>query len=180
MKKRIIALLIIVLLVINFSIIINVKIPGIKTSSESKAEKINEENEDETITDKTTTDVTNKAVVDSTSYIDINLYTLPSVDNMSLVGTNRGNWHDRQDLGMYMPQGSSFEARIKNYDEFKQEIALDVLNDDSQTEKEYKLKADGAWVKIEATVDSVPFVKTTFGINIAPTIEIRNTLNTKN
>lgn len=180
MKKRIIALLIIVLLVINFSIIINVKIPGIKTSSESKAEKINEENEDETITDKTTTDVTNKAVVDSTSYIDINLYTLPSVDNMSLVGTNRGNWHDRQDLGMYMPQGSSFEARIKNYDEFKQEIALDVLNDDSQTEKEYKLKADGAWVKIEATVDSVPFVKTTFGINIAPTIEIRKTVNTKN
>lgn len=175
MKKRIIALLIIVLLVINFSIIINVKILGIKTGSESKAEEINEELEDENATD-----VTNKTEVDSTSYIDINLYTLPSVDNMSLVGTNRGNWHDRQDLGMYMPQGSSFEVRIKNYDEFKQEIELDLLNDDSQTEKEYKLKADGAWVKVEATVDAVPFVKTIFGINIAPTIEIRNTLNTKN
>lgn len=175
MKKRIIALLIIVLLVINFSIIINVKILGIKTGSESKAEEINEELEDENATD-----VTNKTEVDSTSYIDINLYTLPSVDNMILVGTNRGNWHDRQDLGMYMPQGSSFEVRIKNYDEFKQEIELDLLNDDSQTEKEYKLKADGAWVKVEATVDAVPFVKTIFGINIAPTIEIRNTLNTKN
>lgn len=180
MKKRIIALLIIVLLVINFSIVINAKIPGIKTSSESKAEEINEKLENETENKTENEAITSETEVDTTAYTDIKLYTLPSVDNMSLVGTNRGNWHDRQELGMYMPQGSSFEARIKNYTEFKNEIAIDVLNDDSQTEKEYKLKADGNWVKIEATADSVPFAKTTFGTDIEPIIEIKNSTNTKN
>ena len=36
------------------------------------------------------------------------LYTLPTVANMSLTGTNRGNWHDRQNLGIYMKAGASF------------------------------------------------------------------------
>ena len=109
----------------------------------------------------------------------VKLYTLPSVDNMSLVGTNRGNWHDRQDLGIYMQENSAFEARIQNYNEFKQEMALDVLNDDSQTEKEYRLKPDGTWVKIEASVASVPFMKTAYNSNVEPIIEIRNQVNTK-
>ena len=91
MKKRIIALLIIVLLVINFSIVINAKIPGIKTSSESKAEEINEKLENETENKTENEAITSETEVDKTAYTDIKLYTLPSVDNMSLVGTNRGN-----------------------------------------------------------------------------------------
>ena len=44
------------------------------------------------------------------------IYTLPSVANMALTGTNRGNWHDRQNLGIYMKAGASFklDKQIQN------------------------------------------------------------------
>ena len=42
------------------------------------------------------------------------LYVLPSVSDINISGTYRGNGHDRQNLGIYMNQGASFEIRQTN------------------------------------------------------------------
>lgn len=105
---------------------------------------------------------------------EITLYTLDSVSNMSLVGTNRGNYHDRQDLGIYMDEGASFKIRIKNYDEFKRDLTLDVLNDDSSTEKTYTIKKDGTWQEIDASTQSVPFIRTVYESGVKPVVEIKD------
>lgn len=104
----------------------------------------------------------------------ITLYTYPSVDNMDLVGTNRGNYHDRQDLGIYMKAGSSFEIRINPSNGLASDLTLDLLNDDSMTEKTYTIKKDGEWLKVEAEYDSVPFIRTLYKQSVNPIIEIRN------
>lgn len=101
------------------------------------------------------------------------LYTNQSVANMSLSGTNRGNWHDRQNLGIYMKAGASFEIRQTNL-KLNQNLTLDCLNNDSQTEKTFTIPKNGDWVTISVDYDSVPFIKTLCGIEEKPTIEIKN------
>ena len=64
------------------------------------------------------------------------LYTLPSVSDINITGTYRGNGHDRQNLGIYMKQGASFEIRQTNK-KLNQDLTLQCLNNDSQTEKNY-------------------------------------------
>lgn len=106
------------------------------------------------------------------------MYTKPSVSNMDLAGTTRGNWHDREDLGIYMKAGASFDIRIKNTNEFKKNVVLDVYNDDSQTEKRIELKPDGNFTKVTADVDSVPFVRTVYGTKVGAILEIKDKTNT--
>lgn len=106
------------------------------------------------------------------------LYTLPSVSNIGIAGTNRGNWHDRQHLGIYMKSGSSFEIRQTNLNT-NQDLTLDCLNNDSYTEKTYTIPKDGEWVTITVENDSVPFIRTVYGLNEEPKIEIRNLQGTE-
>lgn len=106
------------------------------------------------------------------------LYVNKSVANMSLSRTNRGNWHDRQNLGIYMKSGASFEIRQTNL-KLNQNLTLDCLNNDSQTEKSFSIPKNGDWVTINVEYDSVPFIRTLYGIEEEQTIEIRNLQDTE-
>lgn len=101
------------------------------------------------------------------------LYTLESVANMSLSGTNRGNWHDRQHLGIYLNAGATFEIRQTNLN-LNKDLTLDCLNNNSSTEKTYTIPKNGEWIIVEVTTESVPFIRTVFDTSEAPQIEIRN------
>lgn len=113
------------------------------------------------------------AVVNNSEEVTKKLYTLPSVSNIEIAGTQRGDWHDRQNLGIYMKAGASFEIRQTNL-EINQNLTLDCLNNDSYTEKMYTIPKNGEWVTITVDTDSVPFIRTVYGLNTEPTVEIRN------
>ena len=86
------------------------------------------------------------------------LYTIPSVWNLDMIGIARCNYGDRQLLGIYMPEGSSIRARIKDADS---NISLQFINNDSKTETSYTLKPEEDWVTIsntkeESSYDAVP------------------------
>ena len=106
------------------------------------------------------------------------IYSLPSVANMSLTGTNRGNWHDRQNLGIYMKAGASFQIRQTNT-KFNKDLSLDCLNNDSQTEKNYQIPKNGDWITVEVQNDSVPFIRTPVDTEEQPSIEIKNEQGTE-
>ncbi|HPZ23329.1 MAG TPA: DUF5011 domain-containing protein, partial [Bacilli bacterium] len=61
-------------------------------------------------------------------YYERTLYSLPSVWNMDLAGTNRGNYQDRQMLGFYMEANS--EISIQKLSSSK-DLTLTYLNNDS-------------------------------------------------
>ena len=106
------------------------------------------------------------------------IYTLPSVANMSLTGTNRGNGHDRQNLGIYMKAGASFQIRQTNT-KFNKDLSLDCLNNDSQTEKSYQIPKNGDWITVEVQNDSVPFIRTPIDTTEQPSVEIKNEQGTE-
>lgn len=106
------------------------------------------------------------------------LYTLPSVSYIGISGTNRGNWHDRQNLGIYMKAGASFEIRQKNLS-INQNLTLDCLNNDSYTEKTYTIPKNGDWITVTVENDSVPFIRTLNGLETEPMVEIRNLQETE-
>lgn len=106
------------------------------------------------------------------------LYTLPSVSDINIAGTYRGNGHDRQNLGIYMKQGASFEIRQTNK-KLNQDLTLQCLNNDSQTEKNYTIPKNGDWVTVTVDNDSVPFIRTVFGTEEEPKIEMRNLQGTE-
>ena len=56
---------------------------------------------------------------------------------------------------------------------------MDCLNNDSKTEKSYKIPKNGEWVTISVDTDSVPFIRTVYGLETEPTIEIRNEYETE-
>lgn len=106
------------------------------------------------------------------------LYTLPSVQYMAAAGTNRGNYHDRQNLGIYMPAGSTM--RVRQVDAgFGNDLSLTLYADDSEKETNngnqtaaYTIPANGNWVTLSATYDSVPFIKTPYEAANQPVLEI--------
>lgn len=106
------------------------------------------------------------------------LYTLPNVSYIGIAGTNRGNWHDRQNLGIYMKAGASFEIRQTNL-QINQDLTLDCLNNDSHTEKSFKIPKNGEWITITVENDSVPFIRTVYGLESEATVEIRNLQETE-
>lgn len=106
------------------------------------------------------------------------LYTLPSVSDINITGTYRGNGHDRQNLGIYMKQGASFEIRQTNK-KLNQDLTLQCLNNDSQTEKNYTIPKNGDWVTVTVDNDSVPFIRTVYGTEEEPKIEMRNLQGTE-
>ena len=52
------------------------------------------------------------------------LYTLPDASHLTGIGFNRGYYHDRQNLGLWMPHGSSLQIRIVNAEEFQQDLTV--------------------------------------------------------
>nr|MDE5978046.1 M60 family metallopeptidase [Turicibacter sp.] len=91
------------------------------------------------------------------------LYNLPSVWNMSLVGTHRANSGDRQHLGIFLPQGASVKVKMitGNLD-----IQLQGLNNDADTEQATQLNKDKTEQIITANYDIVLFARTAVGENI--------------
>lgn len=108
----------------------------------------------------------------------INLSTLPSVDNMSMVGTNRGNNHDKQNLGIYMPAGSSFKIRQTNLN-LGTDLTLKCLNNNSATEKTIQIPKNGDWVEVKVENDSVPFIATLYKKTEKPQVEISELTGTE-
>ncbi|MGR3741727.1 hypothetical protein [Companilactobacillus sp. DQM5] len=74
-------------------------------------------------------------------------------------GMSHGKYHDRYDLGKVMKKGSQIKISAS------QKGTLNLLNDDNNTEKEYKIGPEEQ--TIIADYDSVPFVETPIdGTNI--------------
>ena len=95
------------------------------------------------------------------------LYAGDNIWNFDLISTNRGNYHDRQNLGVYLKANASIKMRTINENV---EISGELLNDDKNTEKTFKVK--NAWTTITTQYDGVPFIKTMYGIDYNPIIEI--------
>lgn len=90
-------------------------------------------------------------------YYERTLYSLPSVFNLALAGTNRGNNHDRQILGFYMEENSKIEVKKING---KSNLTLTLLNNDSATEKTFTIQDE--YQEITLPYKSVPFIKTSY------------------
>lgn len=109
------------------------------------------------------------------------LYTLPNADHLTGISFNRGYYHDRQNLGIWMPQGSSIQIRIVNAETFNQDLMIQFKNDDSETESsdddKLKIPADGSWVTLSNTkeTDSVPFITTPKSTTVQPVVEYKYT-----
>ncbi|PZF90881.1 enhancing factor (viral) [Listeria ivanovii] len=90
-------------------------------------------------------------------------------------GVTKGVDHDRQDLGVVLPKNATIEIRQTNTN-FTEQLVLELLNDDQKTEQSYKIGS--SWVKVTASVESVPFIRTTF-TKEAPTVEYRVSADAK-
>ncbi|MGC9250035.1 hypothetical protein [Listeria ivanovii] len=90
-------------------------------------------------------------------------------------GLSKGIYHDRQDLGVVLPKNATIEIRQTNTS-FTDQLVLELLNNDQKTEQSYKIGS--SWVKITASVESVPFIRTTF-TKEAPKVEYRVSTDTK-
>ena len=123
---------------------------------------------------KTTLTVSIK-VIDNleNNYYERTLYSLPSVWNMNLAGTNRGNYHDSQMLGLYLKENGSISVKEIGTNH---NLTLNFLNNDSQTEKKYTLSNN--YQEITSTYSGVPFIKTVY--DIKDTIKIGIRINNDN
>ncbi|WP_338677750.1 putative mucin/carbohydrate-binding domain-containing protein [Listeria ivanovii] len=90
-------------------------------------------------------------------------------------GVSKGVNHDRQDLGVVLPKDATIEIRQTNPN-FKENLTLDLLNDDRNTEQTSTVGS--SWVKVTATTETVPFIITTF-TSVAPTVEYKVSANAK-
>ncbi|MBP2097744.1 putative mucin/carbohydrate-binding domain-containing protein [Enterococcus rivorum] len=75
-------------------------------------------------------------------------------------GTNKGKYHDRQDLGFVLGSGSQLKIRQTNPN-FKKNLNLRLLGNDSKREK--SVNVGSSWVTISATEALVPFIDTPYG-----------------
>ena len=94
-------------------------------------------------------------VTDSTEdkiKVERTMYTTPSVWNMTLAGTNRGNNSDRQHLGIFMPEDSSIRMRVVNG---TGNFTVNLYNDDRLKESEIRVPSEGGeWVDISNQVEN--------------------------
>lgn len=91
------------------------------------------------------------------NYYERTLYSLPSVWNMSLAGTNRGNYHDSQMLGLYLKENGSINIKEIG---LNHNLTLNLLNNNSETEKKYTLSNN--YQEITSNYGGVPFIKTIY------------------
>lgn len=95
------------------------------------------------------------------------LYTLENPTWLINEGFSKGVNHDRQDLGVVLSKGATLRIRQVNT-AFTEKITVQMLNNDSKTEKSVAVGSD--WVNITPDADAVPFVTTTF-TSVKPKIE---------
>ncbi len=92
------------------------------------------------------------------------LYTVGNTSYENGASTPKGNGHDCQHLGIWVPKGTTFKIRQTNT-ALGQNLTLKMRNDDSQTEKVYTLNKDGSWLEITAIADSVPLISSVYSAN---------------
>ena len=89
------------------------------------------------------------------------LYTVGNTSYENNGGTPKGNGHDCQHLGIWVPAGVTFKIRQTNT-ALGQNLTLKMRNDDRLTEAAYTLKSDGSWLEITPTADSVPLISSVY------------------
>ena len=123
------------------------------------------------------------------------LYTLPDASHLTDIGFNRGYYHDRQSLGIWLPANASLKIRLVNAAQFGKNLELKLLNNDSVTEKVSQntggtwsdpadsvyIPASGDWITVQnrytegnasKSTDSVPFIYTPKDTTVQPIIEM--------
>lgn len=123
------------------------------------------------------------------------LYTLPPANHLTDIGFNRGYYHDRQNLGLWLPADEKLKLRLVNHEEFDKELNLKLLHTDGNTEKlsvmngeaesdpqdSVQIPANGDWITVKScyeednvkkSLDSVPFIYTPKDTTVQPIIEV--------
>lgn len=99
------------------------------------------------------------------------LYTVGKNQALLDVDYLRGYYHDRQNLGIFMPADSSLRIRILNAEEFQEDLSLQMYNNDSETEQEFLIPGNGEWIDVTNGTDSVPFIHTPKAAGTCPVVE---------
>lgn len=112
------------------------------------------------------------------------LYTLGDASHLTNISFNRGYFHDRQNLGIWLPEGAELEIRLVNGAEFGQNLRMEFKNQDSLTESSAVIPASGEFVTVRNTFtrqgteteysrDSVPFIVTPKCTSVQPVLEFK-------
>ena len=94
------------------------------------------------------------------------LYTKEAAEHLLATGVFRGYEHDRQHLGIYLPENTTLYVTVANAEEFFQnytgELVVDLLADDSKVEVSKMIpKGTEEWLSISSEDQvCVPFVRT--------------------
>ena len=99
------------------------------------------------------------------------LYTVGNTSYENGASTTKGNGHDCQQLGIWIPANTTFRIRQTNLD-LKQKLTIRMRNNDSQTEATYTIPENGDWLEITPKADSVPFISSIYrSDNQKPAVE---------
>lgn len=99
------------------------------------------------------------------------LYTIGNTSYENNSSIHKGNSHDCQNFGIWIPKGAVFKIRQTNLD-FGQTLTVKLRNDDRLTEVVDNLPCDGTWLELTALADSVPLVTSLYSANgEKPTVE---------
>ena len=82
------------------------------------------------------------------------LYTIPSMWNLDMIGVMRCNYGDRQNLGIYLPEGVSIKARILNADT---DLKVQYITNDVNKEISQTLSKNGDWVTLQNIKDDIGY-----------------------
>ncbi len=88
------------------------------------------------------------------------------------VGPLKSNYHDKQALGIIIPQNTSLKVRQTNI-QFATDLQIEFLNNDAKLEKSFTIPMDGSWVTLtNDSALSAPFIVTPYASNLEiPAIE---------
>lgn len=89
------------------------------------------------------------------------LYIVGNIGYENASAIKKGNGHDCQQLGVWVPNGVTFSIRQVNT-ELNQALTFKMRNDDKYTESVNTIPADGSWLTVTAAADSVPFVQSIY------------------
>ena len=95
-----------------------------------------------------TEDGNSKIIVERT------IYTIPSIWNLDIIGVRRCNYGDRQNLGIYLPEGTSVKARVLDSDN---DINVQYITNDANKEISQKISKNGEWITLQNTRDGVDY-----------------------
>lgn len=85
------------------------------------------------------------------------IYTIPSVWNMDLAGFSKGNYSDRQILGIYLPANATVKARVISSED---DITIDYITNDISKDGQAIIPKNGSWITLKnSNGNSVPFIK---------------------